>query len=674
MPPVWVESGNRAALQIPEGKLTDGAAYRWSVRACTSTGCSPWSAEQNMTVRVQALPPMPATQSLVLGDAALDSASVATDCATAGCATPPTGQLRLGTADGHTWATRLKANFAGLPPGARVTSAKLSLTRADCTTQCVAQKPDVFELSAPWTPAQSGKDLLTAAGTESYASDIALNEIEFGMLVQSWLDRGENEGVALTVPGTAQSATYHSGAATDATTRPKLTIEYLPPTVPGAVSDVVATAGDTGLLATWNAPVDGGATGETTYVVKAEKSDGTVVGTWEGTATRAAFTGLDNALSYRVAVTAKNAVGTGPVSRSALVQGASVPGGATRYKDYVQAYLSAQGKLVTGVSPTAADAAAASPHGTAFGDFLGTQEGALVATREALEGKGQAYVGSSSALTDTVVTKGSTAGLVLVRTTVVQTMTVRIDGVDQVSEDTSTKRFVFGLTGDTAKLESESDDTSAGQTLSTTATAGTQVVATPAETGTADDSGALALGADGFPVEAPIPPGAQPAAYFNSAGAGAWAFHNTGVKKEYDQDCTNFASKALYYGGGMRMRTGWYRSDGVWWKNPSWAVWPKSSYTWSGAENLRRHLLGYRSQYYVTDVNSLRSGDLLFFKWRKEPVYNHAAVVTGRGQGQVNLAQHGWSNHTTLNAAIGRYRGSENPIVSVVAIRLVSTN
>ncbi|WP_158754870.1 hypothetical protein [Streptomyces sp. NRRL F-2580] len=54
-------------------------------------------------------------------------------------------------------------------------------------------------------------------------------------------------------------------------------------------------------------------------------------------------------------------------------------------------------------------------------------------------------------------------------------------------------------------------------------------------------------------------------------------------------------------------------------------------------------------------------------------MYNRAAVVTGRGQGQVNLAQLGWTNH--LNAALGRrYRGSENPIVSVVAIRLVSTN
>ncbi|MCX5130132.1 fibronectin type III domain-containing protein [Streptomyces sp. NBC_00347] len=47
-----------------------------------------------------------------------------------------------------------------------------------------------------------------------------------------------------------------------------------------------------------------------------------------GTALRAVFSGLDNAASYRVSVTAKNAVGSGPVSRSALAQGVAVAGGA----------------------------------------------------------------------------------------------------------------------------------------------------------------------------------------------------------------------------------------------------------------------------------------------------------------------------------------------------------
>ncbi|MFD6970938.1 hypothetical protein [Streptomyces sp. NPDC059949] len=39
------------------------------------------------------------------------------------------------------------------------------------------------------------------------------------------------------------------------------------------------------------------------------------------------------------------------------------------------------------------------------------------------------------------------------------------------------------------------------------------------------------------------------------------------MKQEYDQDCTTFVSKAHNYGGGMKKRTGWYRSDSVWWKS-----------------------------------------------------------------------------------------------------------
>ncbi|MFD7263198.1 amidase domain-containing protein [Streptomyces sp. NPDC059874] len=615
---------------------------------------------------------MPATQSLVIGDAALAGVSVATDCDTAGCATAPSGLLRVGTADAHPWATHLKADLAALPKGARVTSAKLVLTRSDCTTQCVVQKPDLYELSSPWTSAQSGKDLLTAAGNETYVSGTALTEIDLGMLVQSWIDRGGNEGMALTVPGTAAGAEYHSGAAADAALRPKLTIEYLPPTVPGSVSDAVATAGDTGLLATWNAPLDGGANSEISYVVKAEKADGTVVGTWEGTALRAVFTGLDNTVSHRISVTPKNGVGNGPVSRSALVQGAAVAGGAARYKDYIQAYLGARNKVVTGVSPTTADAAAESPHGPVFSEVLDTQEAAIVANAEVLATKGQSYVGISSALADTMTSNGP-AGRVLVRTTVVQTVTLRIDGVDQVSEDRYSKRFVFAVSGATVKLESESDDSEAGQTLSATAAAGAQVVAVPADsTGApADDTGSLVMGEDGFPVSGAPAAGVSTAAYVNGSGTASWAYNNAGrIPREYgSNDCTNFVSKAMYYGGRMKMRWGWWWSDSAWWKNPP-SSWKKNSNTWSAAENLRKHF-GYRQKSYITQTYNLRAGDILLFKWKGDPRYDHAAVVTSNNHGAIRIAQHGFNSHDTLSSVIARNRSKGTPISSIIAIRPV---
>lgn len=673
LPPVWVESGSRAALEIPDGKLADGASYRWSVRACDSVGCSPWSAEQSLTVRLQPLPPMPATQSLVITGTSLPGVTVATDCDVPGCATPPNGQLRLGSADGHLWAVHLKADLTALPMGARVTSAKLSLTRADCTTACEAQKPEAFELSTPWTAAQSGKDLLTAAGSDSYVSDLALSEVDFGMLVQSWIDRGKNEGLALTVPGTVAGASYHSGAAADPALRPKLTVEYLPPTAPGAVSEVVTTPGDTGLLATWNAPLDGGTTGEVTYVAKAEQSDGTVVGTWEGTALRAVFSGLNNATSYRVSVTAKNAVGSGPVSRSALAQGASVAGGTTPYKDYVQAYLSARNKVTTGVRATTAEAAAESPHGAVFGAVLDVQEASLIGGLVALGTQNQAYVGASSALTDTMIANGG-ADRVLVRTTVIQTMTLRVNGVDEVSEDRRAKRFVFTVSGGTVKLESESDDSEAGQKLSATAAAGTQVAATPADTTgvPTDGTETILLGEDGFPVSDPSSSGALTASYVNGSGTASWAWNNAGrIPREYGtNDCTNFVSKALYNGGGMKMRHWAYWQDRAWWRNTSWTSWKKNSHTWSAAQNLFTHMLNYRQPGYVNRAYNLRPGDILFFEWKKDNgVHNHAAVVTGNNQGVVSVAQHGYNAHDTLQAIMARNRTGANPIVGVSAFR-----
>ncbi|MFD3937740.1 amidase domain-containing protein [Streptomyces sp. NPDC058611] len=616
---------------------------------------------------------MPARQSLAITGTALAGASAATDCDTPGCATPPAGQLRIGTADGHLWATHLKADLSTLPKGARVTSAKLSLVRADCTTSCEAQKPEAYELSAPWTAAQSGKDLLTAAGSDSYVSDLALSEVDFGILVQSWLDRGGNEGLALTVPGTVTGASYHSGAATNPALRPKLTVEYLPPTAPGAVSDAVLTPGDTGLLATWNTPLDSGATGDVTYVAKAEKSDGTVVGTWEGMALRAVFSGLANATPYRVAVTAKNAVGDGPVSRSALAQGASVAGGTTPYKDYVQAYLSARNKVTTGVSATTAEAAAESPHGAVFGAVLDVQEASLIGELMALGTQSQSYVGASSALADTMVATGG-ADRVLVRTTVIQTMTLRVNGIDEVSEDRRAKRFVFNVSGGTVKLESESDDSEAGLKLSPTAAAGTQVAATPADTAGVPTNGmeTILLGEDGFPVSSPSAAGALTASSVNGSGTASWAWNNAGrIHKEYGRnDCTNFVSKALYNGGGMKMRHWAYWQDRAWWRNTSWTSWKKNSHTWSGAQNLFVHMLNYRQPGYVNRVYNLRPGDILFFSWRKDDgVYNHAAVVTGNNQGVVSVAQHGYSAHDTLQGIMARHSSGPNPITEVGALR-----
>ncbi|MFE4695753.1 amidase domain-containing protein [Streptomyces sp. NPDC056738] len=632
-----------------------------------------------MNVREKPLPAAPDSRTLTLADDTLDQVSTATDCATTPCPTAPDGELRIGPAGGHQWATRFKADLSGLPKGARVTSATLSLTRSDCAADCTAQQPGVYELSSAWTPAESGGALLDAAGTDDYASATPLPDLDLGPLVQSWTERGENQGFALTVPADAHGAAYRSHTASDADTRPRLTIRYLPPAAPGAVTDVVTVPGDSGLLATWNPPLDPGAAGELRYAVQVEKTDGTVVAEQEAVTPRAVFTKLDNTVPYRVSVRVRNVVGDGPVSRSAPAQGAAVRGGTALYRDIVQEYLAARGKILTGGSLSAPDAAADAPHGAVFAALLGAQEPNLVDNRQALADTGQSYAGASAEMTDVLVGKGATADQVVVRATVTESMTLHGDGGDEPTKGSALKRYTFDLTGDTAVMDGEADDFDAAQTLSATAAAQSQVETTSATDPEApddasDDPGSIELGENGFPDETPPATNATVTALgarsVSGHGTANWAYNHTGIGWEYSQDCTNFVSKALYHGGGMKFRWGGRKTDGAWWQQYYlFGSIKNKSYTWSGADNLRRHFSGHRPSSRVSKTYNAQLGDIVFFKWKKERRYNHAAVVTSKVQGHLGLSQHGIKNQTTLDDVLARYRGTSNPIQRVLIIR-----
>ena len=89
-----------------------------------------------------------------------------------------------------------------------------------------------------------------------------------------------------------------------------------PPTVPGAPTNVSATAGDGNATVSWTAPPNGGAPitsyTVTPYIGSAAQPATTVNGT--PPVTNATLTGLTDGTAYTFTVTATNGVGTGPAS------------------------------------------------------------------------------------------------------------------------------------------------------------------------------------------------------------------------------------------------------------------------------------------------------------------------------------------------------------------------
>ncbi|MEV6978260.1 amidase domain-containing protein [Kitasatospora sp. NPDC093806] len=610
---------------------------------------------------------MPAPVALTVDGAAVASASVATGgtgCDTGACPAADPAVLRVGTIDGTTWAGWLKPDLTALPKGARVTSAKLELTRSDCAADCPATTADAFQLSGEWAPGQTGAQLVTAAGTESYASATTPADLDLTPMVQSWTDRGQLFGLALRPAAGSAPASYWSATAADPAKRPRLKVEYLAPTAPAAPQQLTVANGDAGLVGTWNTPLDHGASEDLYYTVKVEAQDtGAVVQQFTTPDNRAVAAGLDNSRGYRLVVTTNNSFGAGPAAVSGYTQGKPAAGGSDLYRSFVQEYLDARNKVRTTTAATVPDAAAEAPHGTVFVDLLATQEDAVVGSREGLAGQGQTYVAAGSTLTNVVVDQQNPAKVV-VRATVKETTQIREAGVDTPTESAGNRRFEFTVDGGAVKLTSEADDNSAEQKLSSTAAATAQVEVASSDQTPAPTTGDVPLGTDGFPLPEPTAPaGVTTASYAGVYGNGTadWARRNITVHREYDQDCTNFVSKALYYGGGMSFRQGNRTQNYAWW-DKGYLFWmPFKSYTWSAAQNLYNHLTGYRYTQSIMSVHSAKPGDLVFFKWVGENRIDHAAVVVSYGR-KMELRQHGLVDQTTLYDALARQRRKGKPI------------
>jgi hypothetical protein len=126
--------------------------------------------------------------------------------------------------------------------------------------------------------------------------------------------------------------------------------------------------------------------------------------------------------------------------------------------------------------------------------------------------------------------------------------------------------------------------------------------------------------------------------------------YNTKYRTE-GNDCTNFASQALY-AGGWSMQSGWYQSDSVWWYNFSAFLSPYHSYTWAGAHNFFWFTYGRPRALLTTTMSQLQPGDILQVDWNdakgnKTPDghIDHTMIVTAKNsKGEIFLTYHSNNN------------------------------
>ncbi|MFJ2236938.1 amidase domain-containing protein [Streptomyces sp. NPDC087859] len=633
------------------------------MRACTDAGCSAWSYEQELTAHDGPGQKAPETKTLTLtGDTLADATAAIRQ------ATPAVRDARLTLdADHAVW---LKPDLTKVPSGARIVKARLELTPAQGSERPV----EIVELLEPWAAPQNGADLPGLLDEAPFADAARPADQDLAPIVQSWLEQESGEGLALRLPeGVRETVAYHSARAKDAAQRPRLVIDYVAAAAPGRPQDVRATSGDGGLLATWNPPQDDGTAGDgLEYTVVVQKESGGEAARLTTTAPRAVVPGLADRTAYRVSVQARTVQGTSPAAVSGPVTTASVPGGAAAYREIVQQYLDARAGLLTGRHTTAAAALAASSRGASFADLLNAQAPGLLESRALLADHGRTYSEATAKLSDVLVGVDA-GGTVFLRASVAESALLTLEGTSEPDEGEQEQRFTFSTNDGAPILHLEADAPAAETVLTEAPSAWTGLDVAPPEGQDADEvpDEPIDLGADGFPVDEPAgtTPVALRAAAVSGSGTAKWASKNIGTEWEYGQDCTNFVSKALYYGGKMKTRAGGRKHDRAWWQQYYlFGTIKNKSYTWSGAENFRRHMTKYRKAPSVSKKNA-RPGDIVMFKWKKEKVYNHAAVVVGNTGRDLRLRQHGGVSKTTLSAAIARYKNKSNYIERVIILR-----
>jgi hypothetical protein len=127
----------------------------------------------------------------------------------------------------------------------------------------------------------------------------------------------------------------------------------------------------------------------------------------------------------------------------------------------------------------------------------------------------------------------------------------------------------------------------------------------------------------------------------NRAGAAKWALTNWNGIYYFGNDCADFVSRALAYGGGDPEKFGSTPSDDHYWFFLQYRYGYRYSYSWSVAEDLATHLW-WRGSNFLRYWNDAVPGDVIFANWNGTNFsgISHVGLVTGMKNGAPLITQH----------------------------------
>ncbi|HJQ00361.1 MAG TPA: DNRLRE domain-containing protein, partial [Jatrophihabitans sp.] len=653
-----ITAGQRASLLIPAAALTSGATYHWTMEACAAGACSARTADQSFVASAPPSAPTPAaTTSVTLAATSGSSAPIGTTaCAGAPCQPTVDDRLRVGDqGDGQLWRGYLTFNLSTVPAGARLTSAVLTLGPPTTTAANPVAGVGFVPLANPPAAGATGVVLAGLAEVDGGFSATGTNpSADITSLVQGWLDGDHpNGGLAVQASSETTGAGVSFPSPTASSGQPSLVVQYEAPTIPDPPTALTVRGGNAGLLVTWAAPQqEGSSKGVDHYLVTATAGSSTLQLTTA--ASYALLGGLTNGASYSVTVQAVNSLGA---SAGMTASGApqAVANGSTLLACALS-YQQARDQLQAGTANTASAALTGSSCSSSLTTRLSLEAPNLLSLRqlEATEGH-PATADGSAQLSDGLALPAADGGV-----DVWAPLSRSTDETGSTGTPNLSSQLLLHYGPDNSLLSSYAADAAW-----TPLTAGTSPngVLTSDQAALADQTNSLPPAIPGVATGTPaVPQGIAQPQYkhtINRTSAANWAIaHYKDPHYNQPDNCTDFISRALHFGGGMAYNYHhqpaysfysfpgtffWFpfghaiSDDNAWFNGTSGNAIKQrwDGRNWTASYNTAADLMTFLSRnpgQWITYFGDARPGDVVFYAWTplhgKYRTVNHVGIVS----------------------------------------------